>query len=242
MSTQLIVAAVVIVLILVIVVVHLYVPYKILWLIGKVSPFEQTVSGAPTVLVLGDSTGYGTGAASSEDSIAGRIGSDFAVTIQNNSVNGRTIGELLTETENIAGSYELILLQIGANDILQERNQQTVEDELQTLVARLLPHTNHLVMMSSGNVGASPKFNEEEAKTYTNVAREFRTVFQAVAEDTELTYIDLFVEPEDDAFTKNPEKYMALDGLHPTSAGYAKWYQSMYPVIAPMLDAYKKHE
>ena len=52
---------------------------KTIWLIATVTPYEQVGNGTTTqkILVLGDSTGYGTGAESGNKSIAGLLGADF---------------------------------------------------------------------------------------------------------------------------------------------------------------------
>lgn len=213
---------------------------KTIWLITRVSPYEQTVSGAPTMLILGDSTGYGTGATKAQDSVAGRVGAVFAISIKNESINGRTIGKLLADVKDLTGSYELILLQIGANDILQHRDINFVEKELLELIQILSKRTNHLVMMSSGNVGTSPKFSGKEAEGYEQLTRNFRNVFLRVASETPLIYVDLFVEPENDPFVKNPDKYISLDGLHPSSAGYEKWFEKLSVTINPILEDYKR--
>lgn len=207
------------------------------YLITRVTPYEQAVAGAPTILVLGDSTGYGTGARRGVESVAGRLGADFPqYTIVNNSVNGRTIHELQRVAEGVEGEYALILLQIGGNDILRERGVVEVEEELRNVVATLTPHTEHLVMLSTGNVGGATALSVAEARQYEAITRDYRVMFARVAFSTALTYIDLFAEPANDPFVKNPERYLALDGLHPSSAGYELWYQSLRPTMQDLLE------
>lgn len=208
---------------------------KTLYLIVRASPYEQTVPDAPTLLVLGDSTGYGTGATNGRFTVPGRIGVDYRISIKNRSVNGRTIGELVADTESFVGRYEVILLMIGANDILQKRDPETVEAELRTLVERLSSNTDHLLMISSGNVGGAVRYNETESEEYTELTRKFRAAYMAVGETTPLTYVDLFTEPEDDLFVLEPETYTALDGLHPSNLGYELWYNKLKPILNPLL-------
>ncbi len=205
---------------------------KTAYLIATITPYEREVPSAPRILVLGDSTGYGTGADKNSDSIAGLIGRDYPdYTILNNSKNGRTIGELLIITEQLEGTYDLILLQIGGNDILQSRDVGVVEAELRTIVSQLSLHTNSIVMISAGNIGGASAFKGDKAQQLEKQTREFRAMFMRVGNETSLHYVDLFLEPEVDVMSNNPKVYLAIDGLHPSSAGYALWYQSLAPVL-----------
>jgi len=209
---------------------------KTLALIVRISPYERSVPGGPTILILGDSTGYGTGTRTNTNSIAGRIGADFSsYSIENNSKNGRAIGELVPVAQSVSGTYELILLQIGGNDILQKRNAAAVEAELRTIVETLSDHTEHLVMISTGNVGAASVFHGEEAVTFERITRDFRVIFNTVAADTQLTFVDLFVERDVDPFVRDPETYLAFDGLHPSDAGYGAWYETLHPTLEGVL-------
>jgi len=60
-------------------------------------------------------------------------------------------------------------------------------------------------------------------------------MFIEVSVDTTMEYVDLFVEPENDVFVQEPKTYFSWDGLHPSSAGYATWYQSLAPVLKKTL-------
>ena len=212
---------------------------KSVYLIFQIRPYEQTVPGAPMILVLGDSTGYGTGARKGAESIAGQIGADFPdYSIVNNSKNGRTIGQALVtlRTFDDNESYALILLQIGANDILQKNNPDVVRAELADLYAEAKKRSPHVVMISSGNVGTSAAFaGTAKADVYDKLSRQMRELFVSLAAESGVTYVDLFQETDEDAFLREPKKYLAVDGLHPTSAGYALWYEKLGPVVKDLL-------
>lgn len=208
---------------------------KTLFLISQTKPFEREISGAPTILVLGDSTGYGTGVKNSEDSIAGLVASDFPnYSIINNSVNGRTIGDLLPVSKDVDGHYKLILLQIGANDILQGRKVEEVRPELRSILENLRPKADNIVMMSSGNIGGTPAFSGKKSKSYVEQSRVFREMYIEEVTLANAKYVDLFQEPEDDVFIKDPKKYLAMDDLHPSVEGYRYWYKSLKPVLQAM--------
>ena len=210
---------------------------KTIWLIVEVRPYEQVGTGEnpSSILVLGDSTGYGTGAGKKQFSIAGLMGAEYPqYAISNNSKNGRTIGQALVEIKTlpIEPPHKLLLLQIGGNDILQKRNVDVVRVELTSLYAEAKKRSEAVVMISSGNVGTAARYvGTKEAGEYERLTRQYREMFLDVASSSEVTYVDLFKEPEFDVFLQEPKKYFAIDGLHPSAAGYAQWYQSLAPVL-----------
>ena len=214
---------------------------KTIWLILEVAPYEQKGVGIQpsSILIIGDSTGYGTGAGDGHKSIAGLIGASFPTyAIVNNSKNGRTIGEALEEFKKIPSGqmYDLILFQLGGNDILQKRSIATVEGELRQLFTLAKQHSPHVVLLSCGNVGTAVRFLQtSQSAEYDTLTRQFRTVFSLVATSTGETFVDVFQEPAVDVFMQKPEVYFSPDGLHPSAAGYAVWYQSLGPVLGTLL-------
>ena len=214
---------------------------KTIWLIAQVTPYEQKGIGAhpPAILVLGDSTGYGTGAGSGRNSIAGLMGAEFPhYAIKNESKNGRTIGEAVDTMRNISSDqlYDLILIQLGGNDILQKRSVPVAEGELRQLFTLAKQHSAQVVMISCGNVGTASRFiSTPQATEYDTLTRQFRAMFKQVANESSGVYIDVFQEPDVDIFALEPHTYLSIDGLHPSAAGYAVWYQSLAPVLRSFL-------
>ena len=207
---------------------------KTVFLIARVAPYEQAGDGAGKIQFFGDSTGYGTGATAGKYSIAGRLGADFpAYAIKNSSVNGRTVTELLEDTEEYADQSDLVVLQIGANDILQKRDLDVVFSDLEILIQRLAPLTQEIVLLTSGNVGGAQAFSGTESAELEALTRTYRERVTALAARTpNFTYVDLFDEPEDDPFVAQPERYTSMDGLHPSNDGYELWYEKAKPVFA----------
>lgn len=208
--------------------------FKTLYLIVTVAPYEQKGNGTQSLLVLGDSTGYGTGTTNSQYSVAGRIGAEYpSLTITNNSVNGRTIGELRKDIENLSGQYDVILLQIGANDILQKRPLETVVEDLNATLDALAPRAKKIVMIASGNVGGAVRFKgTEKAAHYQQQSVIFKEAFFAIQSERDyFTYVDLYVDPSDDPFVLEPEIYTANDGLHPSNQGYEIWFHKVKPAV-----------
>jgi lysophospholipase L1-like esterase len=129
-------------------------------------------------------------------------------------------------------------LQIGANDILQKRPLLTVLEDLRAVIDTLAPHTNKIVMISSSNIGGAVRFkNDDKAVYYQEQSINFKEAFKALQNDhPHFTFVDLYVTPEKDPFVLEPHIYTANDGLHPTNAGYAIWYNTLKPVLRAALE------
>lgn len=189
------------------------------------------------ILVAGDSTAYGTGVSDPNASVAGRIAADYpGYSIQNISENGATTHRLLQllKATTLRDTYDLIVLQIGANDILQNRDDVSIQTDLDALLRLVRERTAHAFVLTSGNVGAAPAYVKAgkpdprlEAKT-----RRVREVFRSVAHNRNATYVDLFEEPEVDVFFLHPDIYVAIDGLHPNAQGYGVWYAKLKSSLA----------
>lgn len=210
---------------------------KTVLLIARVSPYEQSGNGAGRILVVGDSTGYGTGATRAADSVAGRIGAAYPdYQIENRSKNADTIAAALARVEDVIGTYDLIVLQLGGNDIMQQRDIATITDHVMAMYTRLRPHANHFVMVSAGNVGGAAAFTGTEAAVLTRHSRAYHAALEAFAATrSDFTYVSLFDELENDPFVAAPHVYLASDGLHPSSAGYKLWFEKIIPIIDTQL-------
>lgn len=210
------------------------------YLIARVTPYEQPGGGAGSILVLGDSTGYGTGASRASESIAGRLGNDYpGYSIKNNSVNGRKINEALDQARKLEESdrYDLVVLQIAANDMIAGRSASDTVADMKTLVDEVRDHAQSIVIISAGNIGATPRFTGEEAKEMTATSLQYtQMMLQYTSDQPNVAYVSLFDEPEDDPFVQEPGTYSSIDGLHPTSAGYAIWYQKAKPYFDVVLE------
>ena len=211
------------------------------YLILQVKPYERVLPDAPVILIAGDSTGYGTGASRGSNTVAGYLGADFPeYAVENMSVNGRTIGGLAAALpERTAGTqYRVILLQIGGNDIIQKKPVATSEADLRAVLEVATKRADQVIMMSSGNVGTAVAFVSDAGEPdpeYDRVTREMREMFMRVTSEYEVAYVDLFVEPEVDVYFKEPKRYLAADGLHPSDLGYFDWYQKLKPVLEETL-------
>ncbi len=197
---------------------------------SKSVPFESKPQGdRQKVLVIGDSTGVGTGSSEPRDSVAGRIARDFpGVEIVNLARNGARVKDVPAQLAS-AGSagYDVILLQVGGNDILRftplEELGASVNDVLQTASGK----ARRVIFISTGNVGLSPAFFPPINWIYTWRTRSVRALFMDVAKQQGARYVDLFRERGRGIFEDDPAKYYAPDFLHPSGEGYGVWYREL---------------
>jgi lysophospholipase L1-like esterase len=160
--------------------------------------------------------------------VAGRLGAAYpCYAIKNDSVNGRTAEELLPVTRELTGQYDLILLQIGANDLMRKRPLDAVLNDMSQLIKNVRPHAEQVVILTSGNIGGATAFDAEQQAFFTELSRQYDQRMQAVTADIEaVRYVSLFSEPDSDPFVASPDTYLSWDGLHPSSEGYKLWYET----------------
>jgi len=104
---------------------------------AQTTAYEQLSSNSDMkILVLGDSTGVGTGAGNPKDSTAGRLGRDYPnADIENISQNGLRLDGAVQKLENIKNEkFDLILIQIGANDITHFTKSKDTKERLSKLL------------------------------------------------------------------------------------------------------------
>jgi lysophospholipase L1-like esterase len=211
---------------------------KTLFLIARVVPYEQPGGGAGSVLVIGDSTGYGTGASRSRDSVMGRFGNDYPwYRIENDSKNGRTVSGAIEVAKNVSHQYSIIVLQIGANDLLQKKSVDSVVAEMKTLIEMLIPQAEQIIVLTSGNIGATTRFTGEQAAYFETVSRAYTDEMIVITRQHQsVSFVPLFDEPSEDPFVAEPTRYLSADGLHPSSDGYGLWYEKARPFFERIIE------
>lgn len=206
-------------------------------LILIVSPYQRDLGDeAPTILVAGDSTAYGTGALSNNETIAGRVAADFPQhSVQTVARNGATVADLQTmlAAAKLKDTYAFVVLQIGANDVLQNKDLTQSAMQLEQILHLLKGKTDAVYIITAGNIGAASAYvrggvPDPQLQAKTLVLREH---FMTVAGTEGATYVDLYEDPAVDAFLREPSTYLAFDGLHPNSTGYGYWYQKLQPLL-----------
>lgn len=180
------------------------------------------------ILIVGDSTAYGTGTRDTINSTAGYFHQDFPeAEIINISKNGAKTEELTEMIKQAKGSFDLVVLQAGANNIIYFTPLQKSKDTMRTLLKEAKEYSDNVVLLTAGNVGAAPMFMPPLSWLYTYRAKKHLAAFREVASEENVAVVNLWLEAEEDVFSQDPEKYYAKDKLHLTGEGYKLWYEKI---------------
>lgn len=193
-------------------------------------PFERkNPSATHRILVVGDSTGVGTGASKPEESVAGRIAAEFPfVEVVNLARNGATAKDALVQLESVQSEpFDIVLVQVGGNDILGFTDLEELRGTTLQVLAKARERGKAVLFMSTGNVGLAPAFFPPISWLYTARTRQARAVFMDAAKTSGVQYVDLFREKGDELFLGDPDRYYTPDYLHPGSEGYRVWYEEL---------------
>lgn len=192
--------------------------------------YRQEPPGAVLrVLVVGDSTGVGTGSLDPAWSIAGRIGHDYpCAAVDNTADDGARIADVIAQLDGLqATGYRLVLVHAGGNDILRFTGLDEVRRASEEMLVKAGLKGGNVIFVSTGNVGNAPAFFWPLNSIYTERTRRVRSVFIEVARRLGVHYVDLFREREQDVFLRDRKRYFANDFLHPSAEGYALWYDEI---------------
>ncbi|MEO5646539.1 MAG: GDSL-type esterase/lipase family protein [Candidatus Paceibacterota bacterium] len=196
-------------------------------LIAAAIPYEQHPTHPnKTILIAGDSTAVGVGAIDNTDSTAGRLGKQFPnADIINIAVSGARLQDAIVQLQSQQGKrYDLILLQVGANDVTHLISRTTATNEIQKTFELATAISAKTIVLTAGDMGISNLFHWPITIALHNGSLMLREVFMTtVTQFPTVSYIDLFKSKKDDPFQHKPEFY-APDNFHLTGAGYGIWY------------------
>lgn len=181
------------------------------------------------ILVLGDSTGVGVGAADPRESLAGLLATEFPnAEIVNASVAGARIADVLKQCREqrwSAHAFDLVLLHAGGNDVLRLTGWSALTTDAAELLEHLRDVGKRIIWMGVANIGLSPLFIAPFSWWMSARTRKASRLFAACARSAGVEFIDFFSERRHDVFSRECGKYYAADGLHPSSHSYRYCYE-----------------
>lgn len=200
-------------------------------LIERAVPYSRHMeSPAMRILVVGDSTAVGVGAAHPNDSVAGRLGQRYPeAAIEVEAVSGMKLAQLDRRLDQFSGRhFNLVLLQIGANDVVGFTRLSDVRASLTSVLSKARLLSDRTIVMTAGNIGLAPVFKQPLAALISWRTRAVRSMFMSeVATHPSAVYIDLYKEASDEPFNTDIPRFYAADRFHPSGEGYGIWFAEL---------------
>ncbi len=201
--------------------------------------FERKIPNPDSrILVAGDSTAFGIGAAKPEESTAGRLGVLYPhAEITNISKSGDRVVDTLAKLRGVSTDtdlYNLLLIQVGANDITHRTPLDELEKDLSDLLDVASEKSKQVIILHSADVGTAPIFPEPIDWYLGRQSRMVRELYLRVAFEKKVTYVDLLQEGVDDIFLEDVSRYYSVDHFHPSGEGYRVWFEKIEKVLNPL--------
>ncbi len=213
--------------------VRLFFRWRISHHIGnKARPFERKDASLPfSLLILGDSTAYGTGVDNPTQSLGGKIGASFPhVAIWNRAKNALSLNDLPSTIDTIAsekGRFDGILIVIGGIDMLRLTPPSVARKKLLRTLRMAKKLSPHIVLALSSNIRSATFFRFPLNRIFEYEHRSLETLYGQIAQEEHIAYVSLYEPIDTCPFAKNPEKLYANDGLHPNHLGYEIWFEKI---------------
>ena len=182
------------------------------------------IGTGPTLrlLVVGDSSAAGVGAASQSQALLGHLARSLAhhYTVQYRLVaqTGATTRDTLMVLANrTAESWDAIVTALGVNDLTGQRNKAAWLVDQQRLIDLLRSRFNpHVILISSlPPMHRFPALPQPLRWHLGNGARRFNAALEALSSANAILFLPL-------DFSMRPDQ-MASDGFHPGPEIYAEW-------------------
>jgi acyl-CoA thioesterase I len=196
--------------------------------------------GDPILYVaLGDSTVEGVGASHPEHTYVSRLHARLrdrypAARMVNLGVGGATSADVLAGQLPRAVRLlpQLVTLSVGPNDITRGVSVREYEGNVTRIIEKLVEGTTALIVVNLlPDLSVTRRFRgtaREEA--VGRLTREFNDALGRVARARGVELVDLYTASREEV-PRRPE-LLAIDGYHPSDAGYARWTELMWAEIA----------
>ncbi len=192
--------------------------------------------GAFTYVVLGDSTAAGQGGAYEHGiavSTAVELARNRVVTMTNLAVSGARTRDVLEEQVPTAEHLrpDLVLIAVGANDVIHLTCIRSVRTNIMHIVERLLAANPNIVIVMTGSpdMGAPPRVPRILRPIASFRTKQVNRIFASVAQSTGTAFAPIAVATGP-LFRRNRDLF-AADHFHPNERGYATWLPTLYRAL-----------
>lgn len=202
------------------------------------------------VLIVGDSSGAGGGAAEPRFSVAGRLAARHPEwNIGNLAHSGcstadvaRLLGRLARRLQRKGPGpyYDAIVIHTGANDALRFTREGTLSVALVLALAAAGGVARHAVLVTGGSLALAPAFPAPWSWLFGWRGQRIRELFQAIAWEAGVECVDLYVGSDEDSTVADTVRYFAVDGSHPSDGRHALWLDPVDRALTRRLEGTRR--
>ena len=189
-------------------------------------------TGATPVVWLGDSTASGVGVDDGADSVPSLVAAERGEAVVNLAVSGATLHDVVErQLPQVAEHHPTrVYVSIGANDVTHLTRTDPFEEEYRRLLRRL-PMDADLVVLGVPDMGAPPRLAQPLRAIAGWRGRRLDEVVRRVARrHPGATYVDIEGRTGP-VFRRDPARYFAADGYHPSADGYRRWADAVLATV-----------
>jgi len=193
------------------------------------------------VAVLGDSSVTAPGVAGPEEiwvsKVCGRLSETRHVTLESFAESGSKVSDLIEKQleATLAFGPDLIVVAVGANDVIRGVSVRAFEGNLDELIGALAD-TDALVIMSGvGDMGTIPRLHPPLRNVMTRRSERFNRVHLKVAARYGAHVIDQRSDDPESWYTDR--SLWSPDLFHVSAAGHQRWADLTWRTIEPLLGA-----
>lgn len=159
------------------------------------------------------------------------------IVLRSFAVGGSKADDLLIDQmdEAIASAPDVILVSVGANDVLKGVPRATFKENLDRLISGLTKSTDATVILSGvGVLGTIPRLYPPLSHLISRRAESFDRAHREIAE----TYGTIVVDQraDDVRIWQTDRSLWAQDDFHVSPAGHARWAEMAWKTIGPVFD------
>ena len=188
----------------------------------SITGVAATPAAEQTLMLYGDSLMAGLGL-SEREAFAGRLQQALGdqVTIVNASVSGDTSADGLARLDwSLADRPDALVLELGANDMLQGLGVEAMRGNLASMLERFSAEGIPVLLVG---MRASPSLGSDYVQAY-------EAVFPELAAQCDTAFYPFFLEGVATDAALNQ-----ADGMHPNAAGVARIVDSIQPFVSALL-------
>ncbi len=219
--------------------------YAILWPAPELESFDPSREfgnpALPTlrVAVLGDSSVTAPGVQGPDDiwvsRVCERLAGEYRVVLASFAEGGSTAHDLSHRQLQPAIEFEpdLVLVAVGANDVIKGVPLRVFERNLEALIRRLSDTGATIIQSGVGDLGSIPRLHPPLENLMSRRATKFDRAHWHVAERHGTTVVD---QRSDDlsVWYEDPALW-AEDRFHVSAHGHKRWAETAWRSIAPVV-------